>query len=218
MICFKLHTYNGTRFVPEISGGVQETCKNTTGDDVVSKLCGLAARSEFTAPLKAVLKAKFPEPILLEVFSTNGILKWKVDNFKKAEIDARNRMNALFYSPIFYLGSCERGYKMRLRLAVNGFQEGSNSHMSLSLIILKGPSDDILPWPLKTKVKFMLMNPAQGETFSELFTPDPFLKPTSLSEFEGAEAGYNQFIDLDFVPSYIKDDAIFIKCIVELLN
>lgn len=179
---------------------------------------GLAFRSEITMALNAFLTNPpqdfgfntVSESLLLEVPSVNGILKWKIDNFESAKNDAQNEKIISIYSPYFYFG--KEGYKMRLRLDPNGSNEGKNSHMSLFLLILKGEFDDKLTWPLILEVKFTLMNAAQGEIHTYTFRPDPFPKPTTDSEFDGYKAGYSQFIAHDYIPAYIKDDMIFIKC------
>jgi TNF receptor-associated factor 2 len=153
----------------------------------------------------------FSESIVLEVPSFDGTLKWKIDDFKRVMDKALGGSTTEFYSPIFYLQG-NNGYKMRLRLSPNGLNGGKNSHMSLFLLILKGDCDDGLAWPLKIKLQLSLMNTARGVHTTGQVTSGPFKKPMRNSEFDGDEAGFYQFIPIKYVPSYVKDDMIFIKC------
>jgi len=60
------------------------------------------------------------------------------------------------YCESFY--THHKGYKMCLSIDVAGFGDGSNTHLSVGLLLMKGSNDDQLRWPLKGKCKVKLLN------------------------------------------------------------
>ena len=52
-----------------------------------------------------------------------------------------------WYSDSFY--SHSNGYKMSSYVLASGHNAGKGTHMSVFLVIMKGPYDDELSWPLK---------------------------------------------------------------------
>lgn len=46
------------------------------------------------------------------------------------------------------------GYKLCLRLYLNGDGTGKKTHLSLFIVIMKGEYDALLPWPFRNKVPF----------------------------------------------------------------
>ena len=56
------------------------------------------------------------------------------------------RSGKVWYSPPFYY---REGYKMCLAVYANGVGKGAGTHVSLSLLLLKGKYDDQLKWPMK---------------------------------------------------------------------
>ena len=56
------------------------------------------------------------------------------------------RSGKVWHSPPFYY---REGYKMCLAVYANGVGEGAGTHVSLSLLLLKGKYDDQLKWPMK---------------------------------------------------------------------
>ena len=61
-----------------------------------------------------------------------------------------------WYCDPFY--THHKGYKMCLSIDVAGFGDGSGTHLSAGLLLMKGPNDDQLRWPLKGKCKVKLLN------------------------------------------------------------
>ena len=107
---------------------------------------------------------------------------------------------------------------MCLRVYLNGDGIGKNSHMSLFFVVMKGEFDDILQWPFAHKVTFKLINQTGGRDIIDTFQPDPmsssFRKPKSDMNIA---SGCPHFVSHTELKSgdFIKDDAIFIKCIIE---
>lgn len=55
-----------------------------------------------------------------------------------------------FRVPAFY--TAKYGYKLCLRLYLNGDGTGKKTHLSLFIVIMKGEYDALLPWPFRNKV------------------------------------------------------------------
>ena len=71
----------------------------------------------------------------------------KTDDFVKlimCNFSEYRRSGKLWYSPPFYY---REGYKMCLAVYANGVGEGAGTHISLSLLLLRGEYDDKLKWP-----------------------------------------------------------------------
>lgn len=52
--------------------------------------------------------------------------------------------------PAFY--TSKYGYKMCLRIYLNGDGTGRGTHLSLFFVVMKGPNDPLLRWPFNQKV------------------------------------------------------------------
>lgn len=62
------------------------------------------------------------------------------------------------FCPAFY--TSKYGYKMCLRIYLNGDGTGRGSHLSLFFVVMRGQSDALLKWPFNQKVKEPGENPA----------------------------------------------------------
>ena len=52
----------------------------------------------------------------------------------------------------------DNGYKMCATIYPAGYKTGKGTHLSCYLHLMKGPHDDNLPWPLRSKFKIRLLN------------------------------------------------------------
>lgn len=86
----------------------------------------------------------------LEMASYDGILVWKIADFKRKKNEAISGHSTSIYSPYFY--TSHHGYKMRAQIYLNGDGMGKGSHISLFFIIMKGQYDSLLQWPFGQKV------------------------------------------------------------------
>lgn len=59
-------------------------------------------------------------------------------------------MSAAFYTSKY-------GYKMCLRIYLNGDGTGRGSHLSLFFVVMRGQSDALLKWPFNQKVKTFII-------------------------------------------------------------
>ena len=62
----------------------------------------------------------------------------------------------VWYGPPFY--SSTEGYKFCLAVHANGDNTGKDTHLSLYVVLMKGPNDASLKWPFKGEFVVQLMN------------------------------------------------------------
>ncbi|XP_065903082.1 TNF receptor-associated factor 4-like [Dysidea avara] len=133
----------------------------------------------------------------------------------------RSGNSSKWYSDSFY--SHNNGYKMSLYVLASGHDAGKGTHMSVFLVIMKGPYDDELSWPLRGAFEIGLLNQISDSnhhscpvTYDD-DTPDE----TAGRVIEGMKAAYGHGVPL-FISNedlfkntstcqYIKDECIFIQ-------
>lgn len=181
---------------------------------------GDRARSEFTSISNFIIDNIYQDSgsynaaqeTLVQFLRCNGYFYWKVPHFSCHEAKAYQGETTPICSSPFYASESRR-YQMRLRLDINGYEEGKNSHMSLFLESMKGEYDGVLTWPLLVEVTFTLLNMTESEncthTIRLLFT-----RPTAIFKFDGPK----QFIGQQMVQRFIMDDTIFFKCEVKVIS
>ncbi|CAF2800088.1 unnamed protein product [Rotaria sp. Silwood2] len=139
--------------------------------------------------------------------------------------DAESERQKSIYSPPFY--SSPTGYKMCLRLYLNGDSDTRNTHMSLFLIIMRNDYDAILHWPFSYEVLFRLIDQStlnnNQRNITASFRPDIrsncFHRPLSAMN-DGY--GIKKFLSLvEFEQNrslYIKDNTMFIETNINFLS
>ncbi|KAJ8006082.1 hypothetical protein DPEC_G00124570 [Dallia pectoralis] len=152
--------------------------------------------------------------------SYDGTFIWRLSDVNSKLTEAisgqRNRPN--LYSPAFY--TSRYGFKVCMRLYLNGDGLGKGTHISLFFVIMKGEYDSLLTWPFKHKVTFFLLDQNHKEDVIDAFRPDlsssSFQRPVSDMN---VASGCPIFFPLCKLHSpkhaYCKDDTIFIKCVVD---
>ena len=68
----------------------------------------------------------------------------------------KKEANEEWYSSPFYTHN--RGYKFRLEVYPNGYDDGSSSHLSVYAQLMRGEYDNELEWPLEGDVRVELLN------------------------------------------------------------
>ncbi|CAF1535446.1 unnamed protein product [Rotaria sp. Silwood1] len=131
------------------------------------------------------------------------------------EVDAQSERQTSIYSPPFY--SSPTGYKMRVRLYLNGYGNARRTHMSLFFVLMQSEYDVILKFPFNYKVTFCLYDqtPAQRHIIDS-FRPDiksnSFQRPRSEMNIA---SGIPKFCPLSVIQQednvYVRDDTMFIK-------
>ncbi len=157
---------------------------------------------------------------LLERATYNGVLLWKIDEFDRRRREAVDGVTLSLYSTPFY--TSRHGYKMCARIYLNGDGMGKGSHLSFFFVVMRGPFDALLQWPFKQKVTLSLINQDGKKHISDSFRPDPhsssFQKP-GRREMNIA-SGCPMFIRIDHLLNggFVKDDAIYVRVVVETMD
>ncbi|XP_072017048.1 TNF receptor-associated factor 3-like [Amphiura filiformis] len=110
---------------------------------------------------------------------------------------------------------------MCARIYLNGDGMGKGTHLSLFFVVMKGQYDNILRWPFRQKVTFMMVDQGNREHVVDAFRPDPtsssFKKPTHEMNIA---SGCPLFVALNLLENgnfaYVKDDCLFVKVIVDV--
>ncbi|XP_031426817.1 TNF receptor-associated factor 2-like isoform X1 [Clupea harengus] len=148
----------------------------------------------------------------------DGVFVWKISDFSKKRADAVAGRAPAMFSPAFY--TSKYGYKMCLRIYLNGDGTGRGSHLSLFFVVMRGHSDALLKWPFNQKVTLMLLDQNNREHIIDAFRPDisssSFQRPVSDMNIASGCPLFCPLPKLDSKNSYIRDDTIFIKAIVDL--
>uniref|UniRef100_A0A1I8H8A3 RING-type domain-containing protein n=1 Tax=Macrostomum lignano TaxID=282301 RepID=A0A1I8H8A3_9PLAT len=140
---------------------------------------------------------------VLEHAGYDGVLVWKITDVRRRKEEAREGKLQDVWTTL-----PERR------------RRGKNTHISLFFVIMRGAFDALLPWPFAKKVSMMLLDQNFDEHVIDAFKPD-----TSSSSFKRPSTDMNiasgcpLFMPLaDFENGsrgYVKDDAMFIKFIVD---
>uniref|UniRef100_A0A3Q2XMB4 TNF receptor-associated factor n=1 Tax=Hippocampus comes TaxID=109280 RepID=A0A3Q2XMB4_HIPCM len=148
----------------------------------------------------------------------DGIFVWKISDFTKKRQDAVAGRAPAMFSPAFY--TSKYGYKMCLRIYLNGDGTGRGTHLSLFFVVMRGHSDALLKWPFNQKVTLMLLDQNNREHIIDAFRPDisssSFQRPVSDMNIASGCPLFCPLSKLESKNSYIRDDTIFIKAIVDL--
>ncbi|NXP23852.1 TRAF2 factor, partial [Scytalopus superciliaris] len=153
-----------------------------------------------------------------EQASYDGIFLWKITDVGRKLQDSVTGRTVGLYSPAFY--TAKYGYKVCLRVYLNGDGTGKGTHMSLFFVVMKGDYDALLPWPFRHKVTFMLLDQNNREHVIDAFRPDlssaSFQRPV---HDMNVASGCPMFLPLAKLQSprhaYVKEDTLFLKCIIE---
>ncbi|XP_030902370.2 TNF receptor-associated factor 1 [Melopsittacus undulatus] len=153
-----------------------------------------------------------------EQASYDGVFLWKITDVGRKLQDSVTGRTVSLYSPAFY--TAKYGYKVCLRVYLNGDGTGKGTHMSLFFVVMKGDYDALLSWPFRNKVTFMLLDQNNREHVIDAFRPDltsaSFQRPVNDMNIA---SGCPMFLPLFKLQSpkyaYVKEDTLFLKCIVE---
>lgn len=152
----------------------------------------------------------------LETVSYNGTLIWQIINYRQRKQEAREQKVLSLYSQPFYTD--QFGYKMCLRVYLNGDGMGRGSHVSVYFVVMKGKYDALLRWPFGQRVQLLLLAQETGKThLSDIFQPDPestsFKKPlTEMNIGSGCPLFVAQTVLEN--KTYLRDDCVYFKAVV----
>ncbi|CAF4528893.1 unnamed protein product [Didymodactylos carnosus] len=155
----------------------------------------------------------------LQSISYDGICTWKITNASEKMADAQSERQTSICSPPFY--SSPTGYKMRMRLCLHGDGNARKTHLSLFFVLMRGDYDEILKWPFNFKVTFCLYDQSDQQrhiinSFRPDVTSNSFQRPKTQMN---VEFGFPKFYPLPEMlqdgNNYMKDDTIFLKCLID---
>ncbi|XP_033844997.1 TNF receptor-associated factor 2 [Periophthalmus magnuspinnatus] len=154
----------------------------------------------------------------LQFCTYDGIFVWKITDFSRRKQEAVAGRTPAMFSPAFY--SSKYGYKMCLRLYLNGDGTGRGTHLSLFFVVMRGKCDALLKWPFSQKVTLMLLDQNNREHIIDAFRPDvtstSFQRPISEMNIASGCPLFCPLAKLAGKSPYLRDDTIFIKAIVDL--
>lgn len=153
-----------------------------------------------------------------DVRTTNGTFIWKIPDIRRRYRDALEGKTVSLYSPPFR--SSPHGYRMCMRIYLNGDGTGKGTYISLFFVLMKSEHDDLLSFPFRQSVRFTLLNQEKRtDSISEAFAPD--LKSQSFKQPKSdmnVASGFPKFARQAVLhdEQFTKGNAIYIKAQVDL--
>ena len=172
---------------------------------------------EHTLALRNVTLADLEEYVKQQEFSSyDGQLLWRISDYARKRNDAVTGQQVSFYSPCFF--TSRYGYKMCARIYLNGDGMGKGTHISIFFVVMRGKYDALLRWPFRQKVTFMLLDQDNVEHVIDAFRPDPnsssFQRPRRETNIASGCPMFCSLAELNN-HAYVRDDAMFLKIIVD---
>ncbi|TFJ96209.1 glucose-1-phosphate thymidylyltransferase [Platysternon megacephalum] len=153
----------------------------------------------------------------LEQTSYNGQFLWRLPDVGRKMQQALSRQTPAVYSPPFYTG--RYGYKLCLKVYLNGDGTGAGTHISLFLVLMRGEYDFWLKWPFHLKVTFTLLDQVGEHHVSSSFRPSAasssFQRPVSKCNIA---SGIPEFFPLCQLhapgATYIHEDTLAFEAVI----
>ncbi|XP_033615014.1 TNF receptor-associated factor 2 isoform X2 [Fukomys damarensis] len=195
------------------------TRQHRLDQDRIEALSNKVQQLERSIGLKDLAMADLEQKVLeLEAATYDGVFIWKISDFTRKRQEAVAGRTPAIFSPAFY--TSRYGYKMCLRVYLNGDGTGRGTHLSLFFVVMKGPHDALLRWPFNQKVTLMLLDQNNREHVIDAFRPDvtssSFQRPVGDMNIASGCPLFCPVSKMEAKNSYVRDDAIFIKAIVDL--
>ena len=203
-------------------------CQNDIQDESLARhnqqLLELSDKQEYHEKLIREMKGKIKtlESTIqdFEGRNGNGLFVWKIKNYSKMRRDAERGDMTAIHSGSFY--SSFYGYKLCIRVNLNGVDSAKGTHLSLFIHFMQGEYDDMLDWPFSGKIILTVMdqNPIceMRSHISETLMSKPnlaaFQRPTSNRNHKGF--GYMEFLPLNIIDNstYVRNDCLIIRAMV----
>ena len=153
----------------------------------------------------------------LQATSYDGHYIWKIPDITRRRRDALLGKTVSLYSAPFY--TSRFGYRLCLRVYLDGDGSGKGRYISYFLTIMKGEYDALLEWPFQHMVTMTLVNQKGNNNIVQSFRPNPtstsFHRPQSDMN---AASGCPKFAPLAILdnPEFVVDDVVFFKCEMRL--
>ena len=142
---------------------------------------------------------------------------WKIENIAKCHQDAVSGASTVMYSPGFY--TSPYGYKLCLRINLNGLENGDGTYVALFVHVMRGDYDEHLEWPFSKGFKLSIKDQSDVVEFRHHITKRVVAEP-ELSAFQKPVApfnkigfGYPDFAPTEIInqPQYTKKNTLLVK-------
>ena len=149
----------------------------------------------------------------LQATSYDGHYIWKIPDISRRRRDALLGKTVSLYSAPFY--TSRFGYRLCLRVYLDGDGSGKGRYISYFLTIMKGEYDALLEWPFQHMVTMTLVNQKGNNNIVQSFRPNPtstsFHRPQSDMNVASGCPKFAPLSILDY-PEFVVDDVAFFKC------
>lgn len=153
----------------------------------------------------------------------NGLYLWRIDNVERHRQSARCGSVTALHSQGFYTSLY--GYKICIRINLNGIEKGCNKFVALFVHLMKGDYDEILDWPFNGMITLSILDQEKSadgvrKDYTESLEANPsltaFAKPTTSRNHKGF--GYIEFAPLSVLDDqrYVKNSVMFIRATVRV--
>lgn len=194
-------------------------------NETQSKLRETEIKLSYTEALKKeleTLQEEFKEKstkekiVMMKTESTDypSMFIWKIEKFSELMRIAKEEKNRWVHSAPFYTENY--GYKLKVRLYPNGFGLGYGIFVSISIVIMRGEYDAILPWPFKRKVKLTFIdqqvNSDKRENIVLEVIPSDHPRDYGRPQME-ENAGFGKSVRQERLQTrpYVVDDVLFLQ-------
>ena len=151
----------------------------------------------------------------LQATSYNGKYIWKIPEITRRRRDAVMGKTVSLYSAPFYTDRF--GYRMCLRVYLDGDGSGKGRYISFFLTIMKGEYDALLEWPFQLTVTLTMINQKGNGNIVQSFKPNPSSASFHRPKAEmNVASGCPKFAVLSVLdnPEFVVDDVAFFQCVV----
>ncbi|XP_074605804.1 TNF receptor-associated factor 6-like [Acropora palmata] len=147
----------------------------------------------------------------------NGSYIWRIENYRQHRQDAISGIATAAHSPAIYTSLY--GYKLCLRINLNGVASGVGRYIALFVHMMKGDYDGILEWPFTGRITLTILDQSEGTEVRQhisdtlIATPNllAFQRPTAPRNYKGY--GYVDFAPIEHIrePQYIKNNTMLVR-------
>ena len=210
--------------------GLQETINSTPGHNGMDRQ-GIVKQVEYNAAMEARMeklervveeqaaRLKYYKQCVESRFC-NGTYMWKIKDFFKLRGEATQGRITALHSTGFYCSVY--GYKICIRVNLNGVESGFATHVSLFIHFMKGEYDDVLEWPFRGRITLAILDQNEDSAsrvdISETLEANPelaaFHRPTTSRNHKGF--GYIEFATISQIENgtYVKNDTLFVRACI----
>ena len=152
----------------------------------------------------------------LQATSYDGKYIWKIPDITRRRRDALMGKTVSLYSAPFYTDRF--GYRMCLRVYLDGDGSGKGRYISYFLTIMKGEYDALLEWPFQLTVTLTMINQKGNGNIVQSFKPNP--NSTSFHQPKAdmnVASGCPKFAPLSVLDNqeFVVDDVAFFQCVIK---